>query len=158
MNDDTSFADPKLDSFHHGLIERVEGRDTSTSRRELAAHFRAMLTDDIEDLTEQQREAGTLEQIAALEATGWTGWARYFFVAGALLVVIDAQCGRSALAVDLISPATLSSQQLLRFSSTRQPARLIRRHPCPRKTMRVPNDLTSTTGSIPNTTRSWSRF
>jgi hypothetical protein len=83
-------TDTQLDSYHHSLIERVEGRDTRASRKELAARIRATLTDDIESLTEQRRGVGTLEQIEALEATGWTGWALFFLVAGAVVVGIDA--------------------------------------------------------------------
>jgi hypothetical protein len=82
--------DDWLDSEHNGLIERVLNRDTRAARRELARLLGAELTGEIEDLREEQKHLGTAEQMAALEASGWMPWARFFVVAAWVIAMLDA--------------------------------------------------------------------
>lgn len=83
-------ADTSLDSEHNELLERVLGRDTTVARAELARAFAANLTDEIAALEEDRCDLGSEEQLAALEASGWTPWARFFRYAAWIVALVDA--------------------------------------------------------------------
>jgi hypothetical protein len=82
--------DDWLDSEHNDHIERVLNRDTKAARRELARLLGSELTGEIEALREDQKHVGTAEQMAALEASGWTPWARFFVAAAWVIAFLDA--------------------------------------------------------------------
>src|SRR5262245_26728579 len=79
-----------LDSDHNELVERVLNRDTEAARQELARLLGSELTGEIEALREEQRQVGTAEQMAALEASGWMPWARFFLVSAWVIAMLDA--------------------------------------------------------------------
>jgi hypothetical protein len=79
-----------LDAEHNQMIERVLNRDTRAARRELARLLGAELTGEIEDLRAEQKGLGTREQMAALEASGWMPWARFFVIAAWVIATLDA--------------------------------------------------------------------
>lgn len=78
-----------LDAYHQELVQRVLDKDTPASRRELAGYFVAQLTGEIHALRQDQTELGTADQMAAIRGTGWTGWARFFVLAGWVVVLVD---------------------------------------------------------------------
>lgn len=79
-----------LDAEHNALIERVLNRDTEAARQELARLLGSELTGEIDVLREDQKHIGTPEQMTALEASGWTPWARFFVVAAWVIALLDA--------------------------------------------------------------------
>lgn len=79
-----------LDADHNALIERVLNRDTKAARHELARLLGSELTSQIDQLLEERKGLGSAEQMAALEASGWTPWARFFVLAAWVIALLDA--------------------------------------------------------------------